>query len=108
MSPPRRVRSVANSLLLFLENGKQEEVVEGLMYRLRDSVRKFYGRKSPNLDIIDSEKRVVDTLGRPMITVIHPENIHDSKGAVPVIKRLVGRFSNLKEPLADGGIEVRW
>ena len=38
-----------------------------------------------------------------MATVIHPANIHDSKGAVPVIKRLVGRFSNLKEPLADGG-----
>lgn len=78
---------MTNSLLLFLENGKQEEVVEGLMYRLRDSIRKFYGRKSPNLDIIGSEKRVVDTLGRPMITVIYPENIHDSKGAAPIIKR---------------------
>lgn len=38
-----------------------------------------------------------------MATVIHPANIHDSKGAVPVIKRLAGRFSELKMLLADGG-----
>jgi hypothetical protein len=38
-----------------------------------------------------------------MATVIYPANIHDSKGAVPVIKRLAGRFSELKMLLADGG-----
>ena len=38
-----------------------------------------------------------------MATVIHPANIHDSKGAIPVRKQLVGRFSCLKKLLADGG-----
>ena len=36
---------------------KQERVFEELMYRLRDPVRKSYGKKSPSLGIIDSEKR---------------------------------------------------
>ena len=38
-----------------------------------------------------------------MATVIYPANIHHSKGALPVIKRLAGRFSELKMLLADGG-----
>ena len=33
--------------------------------------------------------------------MIHPANIHDSKGAVP--KRLVDGFSGLKKLFADGG-----
>ena len=49
------------------------------------------------------EHIVVDTLGLPVAMVIHPAIIHDSKGAVPVIKRLIGRFSDLKKRPADGG-----
>ena len=43
-----------------------------------------------------------------MTTVIHQAIIYDSKGAIPVIKQLVGRFSGLKKFLADGGYEARW
>lgn len=91
------------------------------MYRLRDPVRKPYGRRSPSLGIIDSrnvrtsrhangkecrvdgskkikEKKehiVVDTLGFPMTTVIHSANIHDSIGAISV-KQLVGQGNRIK------------
>lgn len=40
-----------------------------------------------------------------MATVIHPANIHDSKGAIPLIKQLVGRCPCLKKILADGGYQ---
>ena len=56
--------------------------------------KKIKGRK---------EYIVVDTLELPMTTVIHLAIIYDSKGAIPVIKQLVGRFSGLKKLLADGG-----
>jgi putative transposase len=35
--------------------------------------------------------------------VIHAANIHDSKGAIPVIEGLKGRFPRLQKIVADGG-----
>ena len=45
----------------------------------------------------------MDTLELPRTTVIHLAIIYDSKGTIPVIKRLVGRFSGLKKHLSDDG-----
>ena len=42
------------TVYFYFRKWKQEGVFEDLMYRLRDSVRKSYGRKSPSLGIIDS------------------------------------------------------
>ena len=64
-----------------------------------DRGKKIKGRK---------EHIVVDTLGLHMATVIHPVNIHDSKGKIPVIKQLVGRFPTLKRSLPMVAIEARW
>lgn len=38
----------------------------------------------------------------------HLVNIHDSKGEIPVIKRLAGRFSELKSSMLMVAIEARW
>jgi len=54
------------------------------------------------------EHIVVDTFGLPVAMVIHPAIIHDSKGEIPVIKRLAGRFSELKSSMLMVAIEARW
>jgi hypothetical protein len=43
-----------------------------------------------------------------MATAIHPANIHDFKGVIPVIKQLADRFSCLKSSLPMMTIEARW
>lgn len=105
-------------------NGTIEEIHE----ILRDMVRKKENRqRSPSAACIDSQsvktgrvggvrgidggkkikgrKRhiVVDTLGLLLTVLVHPANIHDSKGAKQVLETLKGRFPRLKTIFADGG-----
>ncbi|AWB15190.1 hypothetical protein BCB71_12675 [Tannerella serpentiformis] len=46
---------------------------------------------------------VVDTLGHPIAALIHPENIHESKGTTLVIKQLLSRSPCLKKIFANDG-----
>jgi putative transposase len=96
---------------------------------LRDFTRKKAGRQvSPGLGLIDSrsvktsrngglergidggkkikgrkQPVITDTTGLILTVVIHAANIHDSKAAFHVIKKLRGRFPRLSKIIADGG-----
>ena len=59
-----------------------------------DGNKKVKGRK---------EQVVIDTLGLPLAISVHEANIHDSKGAESVLKKLANKFPRLKKILADGG-----
>ena len=43
------------------------------------------------------------TLGLPMTINVHEANVHDSKGAMPIIEKLSYKFPRLSKILADGG-----
>ena len=49
---------------------------------------------------------VVDTLGLLLSVIIHPANIHDSKGVIDVLWRLKAKyFDSIQKIIADGGYQ---
>ena len=108
---------------------KNDGTIELIHELLRDKVRLKAGKQaSPSLALIDSQsikttriggerrgidggkmikgrKRhiITDTLGLLLAVVVHPANVHDSKGASDVITLLRGRFSRLIKIIVDGG-----
>jgi len=115
----------------YFRKWKLEGVLEELLNVLHCMARKSVGKQeSPSLGIIDSrsvktshhvdtdrgidgnkkikgrkEHIIVDTLGLPMAINVHEANIHDSKGAMPTIKKLSCKFPRLCKILADGGYQ---
>ncbi len=109
----------------WLTNGLLEEI----QTKLREMLREKQGRKScPSLGIIDSQsiknsewglpdkgfdgnkkikgrKRhiVVDTLGLLLCVVVTSANIHDSRAAEFILRKMKGKYPRLKKILADGG-----
>lgn len=118
------------TVYFYFRKWKFERLFEELMYHLRESVRKAFGKAvNPSIGLIDSksvrtshhidsseygidggkkvkdrkEHIIVDTLGLPMTVKVHAANIHDSVGAIEPIKQLLYIFPRLKKIIADGG-----
>lgn len=120
-----------NTVYYYFRKWKNEGVLEDMMDTLREKVRVSMGKEdTPSLGIMDSrsvktshhvdsdrgidgnkkikgrkQQAVVDTLGLPMVLAIHEANIHDSVGAVSVVKVMIDRFPRLRKILADGGYQ---
>ncbi len=108
---------------------KREGVFEDIMDTLREKLRVALGREeTPSIGIIDSrsvktsqhvdkergidgnkrikgrkEQLLTDTLGLPPGIFVHEANIHDRKGAEPVVKKIAYKFPRQRKILADGG-----
>src|SRR5215469_4787619 len=96
------------------DTGRWQEIVEALVRKARREL----GRKpKPSAAVIDSQtastteagrrlhgrKRhiVTDTNGLLLAAYVHPANIQDVHGAVPLLKRLRDRFPRLEHVYAD-------
>lgn len=115
---------------------KKSEKLKKVHESLRETYRESTVREAtPSLGLIDSQsvkgsrfgsdrgvdggKRIkgrkrhilTDTLGLIWVVVVHAANIHDSKGAKQVFRRMLGKFPRMQKIVADGGYRgelIQW
>ena len=118
-----------NTVYYYFRKWKNEGVFEDIMDTLKEKVRTSMGREeTPSLGIMDArsvktshhvdrdrgiddnkkikgrkQQAIVDTHGLPMALSVHEANIHDSVGAVSVVKVMIDRLPRHKKALVDGG-----
>jgi transposase len=82
----------------------------------RQSISKRGAKRGASIDPsgYDAGKRVkgrkrhivVDTLGLLLGVMVHPANVQDSNGALPVIELALRRYPSLQRIYADGGYQL--